>query len=161
MRQLRPRRCSRSQSLWIQRQACVTLGLCLGDKLSPFGQFPGLLLPSASLATAPPSLCSAVPGCPQQVAFPWRQWGAEAATHRLLFAFLSTALPGLGGGGRELRCAGVEDLRVCSSLSELLVVPGGLGWATCRVSDHLSWSAQDRGVSQEAGLAVLKPGTSW
>lgn len=59
---------------------------------------------------------------------PWCWEEAEAAIHRLLFALLSTELPGRDRGGCGAKCAGEEDFWITPlSLSELLVVPGGQG----------------------------------
>ena len=40
---------------------------------------------------------------------PWCWEEAEAAIHRLLFALLSTELPGRDRGGCGAKCAGEED----------------------------------------------------
>lgn len=93
------------------RQASLTR-----DQPSLLGRFPGLLPRSASLARSPsPPFVLLPPAVREQVVLPRRRWEAEACEHTGCYLLSSLRpLPGLGGGGRGARCAGVAALDVCA-----------------------------------------------
>ena len=142
-------------------------GLCDSGSLPGGRALPAWPVPGPAPAVRFPGGSPALPlfCCRWRSRSRWRCPGARGRLRQphtrvaICFPLHGPSWPGRRWAWGQARSWGGFAVR--SSLSELLVVPGGLGWATCRVSDQPSWSAQDRGVSQEAGLSGLKPGRSW